>query len=52
MLEKLGKYRIDDVLGTGAMGIVYKAFDMNIERVVALKLFIPTCFMMPRVRNY
>jgi serine/threonine protein kinase len=35
--RQLGKYRIDGVLGKGAMGVVYKGFDPGIERVVALK---------------
>ncbi|EEA01204.1 serine/threonine protein kinase [Burkholderia sp. H160] len=36
-LVQLGKYRIEAMLGEGAMGIVYRAFDPHIERHVALK---------------
>src|SRR2546429_5335622 len=36
-LAKIGKYRIDSVLGKGPMGVVYKPFDPRIERAVAIK---------------
>lgn len=36
-LEKLGRYEITHKLGEGAMGVVYRAFDPLLERVVAIK---------------
>ncbi len=35
--ERLGKYTIQGVLGKGAMGVVYKAHDPGIKRLVAIK---------------
>ena len=35
--QKVGRYRIDGVLGEGAMAIVYAGFDPDIERQVAIK---------------
>ncbi len=34
----IGKFRIDGLLGRGAMGVVYKAHDPDIDRIVAIKL--------------
>lgn len=36
--QHIGKYRIDSLLGQGAMGVVYKAFDSEIAREVAIKI--------------
>src|SRR5437899_10822135 len=35
--ERLGKYPITEVLGKGAMGIVYRGYDPVIKRPVAIK---------------
>ncbi len=36
--DKIGRYRIEAVLGRGAMGVIYRAHDPEIDRPVAIKL--------------
>jgi serine/threonine-protein kinase len=36
--ERIGKFRITGLLGRGAMGVVYRAFDPDIQRPVAVKV--------------
>ncbi|MSR15045.1 MAG: cyclic nucleotide-binding domain-containing protein [Gammaproteobacteria bacterium] len=36
--KKIGKYEVLDVLGRGAMGVVYRAHDPYVDRPVAIKL--------------
>ncbi len=39
--EKIGNYRITSVIGEGVSGVVYKAFDAALQRVVAVKAMHP-----------
>ena len=39
--RRIGRYEIIKEVGQGAMGIVYQAWDPNVERVVALKVLRP-----------
>lgn len=37
----ISRYRVDSILGSGAMGVVYQGFDPQIERTVAIKVLHP-----------
>ncbi len=50
-MEMFGRYRLQDKLGQGGMGVVYRAFDTVLERIVALKLVLTPEGLDPELRE-
>ncbi|MFL6300603.1 MAG: protein kinase domain-containing protein [Terriglobales bacterium] len=39
--ERLGRYRIEEQIGAGGMGVVYRAYDEKLQRRLAIKVITP-----------
>ncbi len=41
MLGRLGRYEVERVIGAGGMGVVFKAYDSELNRPIAIKVLAP-----------
>ncbi len=41
MLGRIGRYDVENLIGSGGMGVVFKAYDTELNRPVAVKLLAP-----------
>lgn len=51
LLGRLDQYEIESLIGTGGMGVVYKGFDTELHRPVAIKMLLPHLANHPGVRK-
>ena len=49
--EQIGRYKITEKIGEGSMSVVYKAFDADIDRSIAIKLMRPEVLWEPDYRE-
>jgi predicted Ser/Thr protein kinase len=49
--SRVGRYRVEQVVARGGMGVVYRALDVGLERAVALKVIAPEIAREPGFRE-
>ena len=49
--QKFGRYRIEEEIGAGGMGVVYRAYDEKLERDLAIKVLAPGALNDEAARN-